>query len=67
MKDIIKALNRRERVEILYRGRPKGVIIPVNEKSLRTVKKHPLYGMLAADKKPVNKIMAELRAERYVV
>ena len=41
MKDVLKALNRKERVEIVYRGKPKGVIIPVNEASLKSVKDHP--------------------------
>ena len=67
MKDVIKALNRRERVEITYRGRPKGVIIPVNEQSKMTVKKHPLFGLLSKDKTTVKKVMDKLRGERYVV
>ncbi|MCC6758379.1 MAG: type II toxin-antitoxin system prevent-host-death family antitoxin [Candidatus Omnitrophica bacterium] len=67
MKDVLKALNRRERVEIVYRGRAKGVIIPVSEQTQKIVKKHPLFGLLKEDKKSVKKVMDELRGERYVV
>lgn len=65
MKDVIKALNRREHVEIIYRGRAKGVIIPVNEQSKKAIKSHPLFGFLSQDKKPVLKVMEELRGGRH--
>ena len=67
MKDVLKALARRERVEIMYRGRRKGIIIPVNEQPKESIKTHPAFGMWAKDKRSVKKIMTELRAPRYVV
>ena len=65
MKNVLKALDRKERVEILYRGKRKGVIIPVHEHSKKSVKEHPLFGSLASDKKPVLDAMEKLRGGRY--
>ena len=43
MSEVLKALERKERVEIVYRGKPKGVIVPVHEHSRKSVKEHPLF------------------------
>jgi len=47
MKDIIKALELNEPVEIYYRGKKKGTIIPENtaNKKLPDITKHPVFGM----------------------
>ncbi len=45
MKDVLKALSRRENVRILYHGKEKGVIIPVDSKAGKSVKEHPFFGM----------------------
>ena len=65
MKDVLKALGRQERVEIIYRGKPKGVIVPVHEHSKKSVKEHPLFGCMRGDKRSVASIMEELRGGRY--
>ena len=65
MKDVLKALDRKEKVEILYYGRPKGVILPVNSSKTSSVKQHPLFGMMKREKKSVKSIMDELRGERF--
>ena len=65
MKDVLKALERKERVEIVYRGRSKGMIVPVHEHSTKSVKEHPLFGSLAGDKQSVAGMMQELRGGRY--
>ena len=65
MKDVLKALTRRERVEILYRGKPRGVIIPTHESSRKSVKEHPFFGLLMAEKKSVSQVMENLRKGRY--
>lgn len=65
MNDVIKALERREDVTILYHGKVKGVIKPVGHKSIGSVHKHPFFGMNKDEKKSVEAIMSELRGSRY--
>ena len=65
MKKVLHALERKERVEIIYRGRPKGMIVPVHEHSQKSVRQHPLFGSLAGGKKSVVDIMQDLRGGRY--
>ena len=65
MKDVLNALKRGERVEILYCRKPKGVIIPVHESSKKSVKEHPLFGLLANENKSVSQVMKDLRKRRY--
>ena len=65
MKDVLKALDRRERVEIMYRGKPRGVITPVHAHSKKSVMDHPFFGSMAADKRSVPEIMGSLRGGRY--
>lgn len=65
MKEVLKALERKERVEIIYRGRSKGIIFPVHEHAKKSVKEHPLFGSLAGGKKSVGEMMPELRGGRY--
>ena len=65
MKSVLKALERKERVEIICRGKSKGMIIPTHEHSQKSVQKHPLFGSLANDKRTVTDIMQDLRGGRY--
>jgi antitoxin (DNA-binding transcriptional repressor) of toxin-antitoxin stability system len=65
MKEVLKALDRQERVEIIYRGKPKAMVIPLHEHSKKSVKDHPLFGCLADDKRSVEQVMDELRGGRY--
>ena len=65
MKDVLKALDRKERVEIMYRGKPKGVIMPVHEHNAKPMTEHPFFGSMATDKRSVEQIMDELRGGRY--
>lgn len=68
MKDVLKALDRNEPVEVLYRGKVKGVIIPKSHKSmakLKDMKDHPLFGMIKNADKSVDEVMQELRGARH--
>lgn len=65
MKEVLGALERKERVEIVYRGRSKGMIVPVHERCQKSVKKHPLFGSLSGSKKSVEDMMQNLRGGRY--
>lgn len=46
MKDILKALDRKEKVTILYHGNVKGTITPVDNIKPKKIKEHPFFGML---------------------
>ena len=65
MKDVLKALNRRERVEIIYHGKSKGIIIPTHELHKKSVKEHPFFGLSDDKKKTVAQEMEDLREGRY--
>lgn len=65
MKDVLQALTRRERVQILYHGRVKGEIVPVDERSSRSVKDHPFFGMCQQEDVSVEETMRNLRQGRY--
>jgi hypothetical protein len=65
MKQVLKALERNERVTILYHGKEKGIIIPRrNEKKIH-IKDHPFFAMNKKEEKSVEKQMEELRGSRY--
>ncbi len=65
MKEVLNALNHRERVTILYHGKIKGIIMPVMEKFERKAKDHPIFGILKDSAKSVEQRMDELRGGRY--
>jgi len=65
MKDVIKALEKREKITILYHGKPKGVILPVHMEKKKDVKTHPFFGMFKEESKSVEETMQELRGGRY--
>ncbi|MBC8550047.1 MAG: type II toxin-antitoxin system Phd/YefM family antitoxin [Candidatus Brocadiales bacterium] len=65
MKDVLKALDRKEEVTILYHGKVKGVIVPANNKKKKKVKDHPFFGMLKSSDISVSEKMQNLRGPRY--
>jgi hypothetical protein len=65
MKDVLQALNRREKVKILYHGTVKGIIIPSDSGGEVSVEKHPFFGMQHGNKAEVLDIVAKLRKGRY--
>ncbi len=60
MKDDLKALDRKEEVTILYHGKVKGVIPPVDNKK-KKIKDHPFFGMLKSSDVSVEEEMQNLR------
>ena len=64
MNNVLKALNRGEKVKILYHGKVKGIIHPERERTNKKVKDHSLFGMDRTRKKPVSEVMKELRDPR---
>jgi PHD/YefM family antitoxin component YafN of YafNO toxin-antitoxin module len=65
MNDILKALDRRERVTLLYHGKIKGVIVPMNEKKSMKVTDHPFFKMTEGEEESVAQQMAALRRSRF--
>lgn len=64
MKDILRALDRQETVEIFYHDKKKGTIIPVKTSEKKFVQDHPIFGMLSS-KTSVEKVLSKLRGGRY--
>lgn len=64
MKEVLKALDRNESVQVMYRGKLKGVIRPAGEKPTMRVEDHPFFNM-TPDGKPVDEVMDDLRGARY--
>ncbi len=65
MNDVLKALDRNERVTVLYRGKVKGVLIPPEKKKHLKIIDHPFFGMLSENtSKSVLEELDELRAGR---
>jgi len=64
LKDIMSAVERNESVTLLYRGKEKAVIQPIQQKQTKSVKEHLFFGMLDDDV-PVDKVIDDLRDGRY--
>ena len=68
MKEVLRALKRNERVQILYHGKVAGVIMPAKKRSKKIkIEDHPFFGLNreAYKNKSVERIMDELRGGRY--
>ncbi|HDH98383.1 MAG TPA: type II toxin-antitoxin system Phd/YefM family antitoxin [Deltaproteobacteria bacterium] len=66
MKDVLKALDRNEKVTVLYHGKIKGIIIPAERESYKKITEHPFFGMSAQNnKKSVLEELNDLRKSRY--
>jgi hypothetical protein len=49
MKDVLCALDRKEEVSMLYRGKVKGTITPADSTAETTARKHPFFGSLSGE------------------
>lgn len=65
MNEILKALDRREKVTLLYHGKVKGEIIPAGEKQYESVVMHPFFNMAAEKNESVDRQMDTLRGARF--
>ena len=67
MNDVLKALDRNEKVTILYRGKVKGILISAEkQKQNLKISEHPFFGMTASitDKSVLDELDT-LRGSRY--
>jgi hypothetical protein len=66
MNDVLKALDRKEEVTVLYRGKVKGVLVPSREKTRSRMSEHPFFGMsVSSAEKIVLEEMNDLRGSRF--
>jgi hypothetical protein len=65
MRNVLTALNRREKVRILYHGKVKGEIIPCKGNSTTKTNQHPMFGMLKDDKINPTELVSKMRRSRY--
>ena len=65
MNEVIKALDRRERVTITHHGKVKGILEPVYTETIMKVEDHALFKMTAEDEETVTTQMNKLRGSRY--
>lgn len=66
-KDVLSALSRREKVNILNHGKIKGTKIPVFSKKNMDIISHPYFGSKLGDSTTVMEEMATIRGKRYKV
>jgi antitoxin (DNA-binding transcriptional repressor) of toxin-antitoxin stability system len=65
MSEVLKALDRRERVSLLYHGKIRGAIVPVAERQVVRTRDHPFFGMASRVAESVDAVMDKLRGGRY--
>jgi antitoxin (DNA-binding transcriptional repressor) of toxin-antitoxin stability system len=66
MNDILKALDRNEKVTVLYHGKVKGIIVPAKREEYKRMTDHPFFGMLSGDtQRSVLDALNDLRKTRY--
>jgi len=65
MKDVLRALDRKEEVDILYHGKKKGVIVPETARGAGKVVDHPFFNMRPSSTESVDEEMERLRGGRY--
>lgn len=65
MNDVLKALERNEKVNVKYRGKIKGTIVPNQNIEQKAVEEHSFFGMMKDDQETVEEVMQKLRGNRY--
>lgn len=64
MRDILKALDKNEDVDVYYHGKKKAILSPVKN-DIKKVKDHPFFGMQKDAGISVEEEMKQLRKTRY--
>lgn len=64
-KKVLEALERRETVAVLHRGKLKGRIVPVGPSTTSKVKDTEFFGMHSDAKQSVEAVMSNLRGGRH--
>jgi len=64
MREVLLALNRREKVRILYHGKVKGEIVPIKGDRKIKTRDHSLFGMRKGEKGNPSEMVERMRRER---
>ena len=67
MKEVLKALESNEIIQILHHGKLKGTILPAKKESKKNMEDHPFFGMHRDEENSVEEKMRELRGDRYAL
>jgi len=54
MNEVLKALDRREKVTLIYHNKVKGTIVPTKSGQMTTVAEHPFFNMAREEQEIVN-------------
>lgn len=65
MNDVLRALDRKEEVTVLYRGKVKGTIKPVQSSTEADALKHPFFGSEKGRCETIADKMDKLRGGRF--
>lgn len=65
MNEVLKALDRREKVTLLYYGKVKGTIVPLESDRMTAVAEHPFFNMAGEKTRTVRRQMDALRGSRF--
>ncbi len=65
MNDVLRALERKEEVTVLYRGKVKGTIKPVQSSAEADALKHPFFGSEIGQCESIANEMGKLRGGRF--
>ena len=65
MNEVLKALDRREKVTLIYHNKVKGTIVPTKSGQMTTVAEHPFFNMTGEESKTVERQMDALRGSRF--
>ncbi len=64
MADVLKAIKRRETVNVFERGKLVGHFVPVENKPKMKVQDHPFFGSAKDDTRDVREMIREMRKSR---
>jgi antitoxin (DNA-binding transcriptional repressor) of toxin-antitoxin stability system len=64
MNDVLKAIKRRETVNVYERNKLVGYFVPVDAASNMRIQDHPFFGSASDDERPVREMVRELRKPR---
>ena len=64
---VLQALDRRETVTIMYHGKAKAAIVPIDTGRTVKVSSHPFFGMVETTMQSVEEVMDDLRGGRFNV
>lgn len=65
MREVLKALGRREKVRILYHGKIRGEIVPPGNQEKHKTTDHPIFGMLKSEEESPVEVVNKMRRNRY--